>query len=128
MGLFQGPRPDITPPQLVAMVIAGIPILATLLRAFGVYDLSVEQQKALNDAVTWAAVFAGALIGGDAVLRTGRNIRKGHVEAALVSDPSQNAQNVVVDESILTPTTPVGVTTATAAPSSVNPATKLPNP
>lgn len=82
-GLTQGPRPDITPPQIVAMVIAGIPILAQLLHAFGIYDLSPESQEALNNAVTWAGVFAGSLIGGDAVLRTGRNLRKGRVEAVL---------------------------------------------
>jgi hypothetical protein len=59
-------RPDITPAQLVA----GIPILATLLRAFGVYDLTIEQQNALEDTVTWAI----ALLGADAIIRFGRNL------------------------------------------------------
>ena len=86
--LTKGPMPDITPPQIVAMVIAGVPILATLLRAFGIYDLSLEAQQALSDALTWAGVLAGALIGGDALLRTGRNLRRGQVEAAQVVSPA----------------------------------------
>jgi hypothetical protein len=81
--LVSGPRPDITPPQGVAMVIAGIPILAELLRAFGIYDLDGDEQEALSNAVTWASVFASALIGGDAVVRTGRNVRQGRVESVL---------------------------------------------
>ena len=83
--LASGPRPDITPPQIAALVIAGIPILAQLLRAFGIYDLDGDEQEALSNAVTWASVLAGALIGGDAVLRTGRNIRRGQVESALAA-------------------------------------------
>ena len=59
-------RPDITPAQ----IIAGVPILASLLRAFGVYDLSKEEQDALSNATTWAM----ALIAGDAVIRFGRNL------------------------------------------------------
>ena len=56
--------PDITPAQ----IFGAIPILALLLRAFGVYDLSPEQQDALEQAV-WYAV---ALLAGDAVIRNGR--------------------------------------------------------
>jgi hypothetical protein len=95
--------PEVTRPQIIAIAIAGVPILATLARAFGIYDLSIEQEKALSDALTWAGVLAGSLIGGDAILRTGRNIRKGQVEAALVSDPSQTPGNVAVENSILIP-------------------------
>jgi hypothetical protein len=76
--------PDITPPQIVAMVVGGIPLVAELLRAFGIYDLNLEQQAALSNVVTWAGVLAAALIGGDALLRTGRNLRRGKVEAAEV--------------------------------------------
>ena len=60
--------PDVTPVQLVAIV----PVLAALLRAFGVYDLSPEQQNALNDAVT----FAIGLVGADAVIRFGRALSR----------------------------------------------------
>jgi hypothetical protein len=83
-GLTKGPMPDVTPPQIIGLAIAGIPILAQLLRAFGIYDLSLEAQAALSDAVTWATVAGGALIGGDAILRTGRNLRRGNVESAVV--------------------------------------------
>jgi hypothetical protein len=82
MALTKGQMPDITPPQIVAMVVGGIPLVAELLRAFGIYDLNLEQQAALSNVVTWAGVLAAALIGGDALLRTGRNLRKGKVEAA----------------------------------------------
>ena len=83
-GLTSGPMPDVTPPQVVGLAIAGIPILAQLLRAFGIYDLDADQQRALSDTVTWATVAGGTLIGGDALLRTGRNVRRGNVEAAVV--------------------------------------------
>lgn len=61
-------RPDITPAQLIGLV----PVIAALLRAFGVFDMTPEQTQALTDAVT-----AGiALIGFDAILRVGRNLAR----------------------------------------------------
>lgn len=60
--------PDLSPAQLVA----GIPIVAELLHAFGIFDLSQAQQDSLGKAVTYAFV----LIGGDAIIRLGRNLRK----------------------------------------------------
>lgn len=64
-----GPRrPDITPAQ----IIAGVPVLANLLAAFGVYSLSAGQQAALTDTLTWAL----ALLGADALIRVGRNLSK----------------------------------------------------
>jgi hypothetical protein len=71
---FRGDRPDVTPAQLAAVLVAGVPAVATLLSAFGVADLSQEQQNALSDALTWCAILAGLLIGGDATLRTARNV------------------------------------------------------
>jgi hypothetical protein len=94
-GLTQGERPAITPPQIVAMIIAGIPLVAQFLHGFGIYDLSAESQEALNNAVTWAGVFAGSLIGGDAVLRTGRNLRKGKVEAVLADGGEGDSLEIV---------------------------------
>jgi hypothetical protein len=137
MNLFKGNMPDITPPQAVAAVVAGIPIIAELLRAFGVYDLSVEQQDALSNAVTWAGVLGGALIGGDALLRTGRNLRKGQVEAAIVAGPSVNPDNAVVDGTIVEATGGTTYTPPTQPPlppppeqpqpaPPINPATGLP--
>ena len=49
---------------------SGLPILAELLHAFSVYDLSQAQQDSLNKDVTWALV----LVGSDALLRIGRNL------------------------------------------------------
>jgi len=79
------------------MVAAGIPIIAQLLHAFGIYDLSVEAQVALNNAVTWASVLAGSLIGGDALLRLGRNLRKGNVESALAAGGEGDRLEIVKD-------------------------------
>ncbi|HWI66788.1 MAG TPA: hypothetical protein VNS88_00150 [Nitrospiraceae bacterium] len=100
-GLTKGPMPDVTPPQIVGLAIAGIPIIAQLLRAFGIYDLDADQQQALSDTVTWATVAGGSLIGGDALLRTGRNLRRGNVEAAVVN--AQVANGVTPNTVLLPP-------------------------
>jgi hypothetical protein len=67
-------RPSITPAQIVGLLVAGLPVLANLLRAFGVYDLTAEQEAALTDTLQWAAIVAGALFVSDAALRVGRNV------------------------------------------------------
>jgi hypothetical protein len=100
-GLTQGPMPDITPPQIAGLIVGGIPILAELLRAFGIYDIGIAQQEALSNAVTWASVLGGALIGSDAILRTGRNIRRGQVESATVE--AQIATGQVPPPAVLPP-------------------------
>lgn len=66
-------RPAITPAQIVALLVAGIPAVAKLLAAFGVYTVSAAQQDALTGVLTWAGVVAGVLIGADAALRAARN-------------------------------------------------------
>lgn len=58
--------PNFTPVQIVS----GIPILAELMHAYGVYDMSQAQQDSLGKAVTWAFV----VIGSDAVIRVGRSV------------------------------------------------------
>jgi hypothetical protein len=80
--IFRGQRPDVTPAQLAAVLVAGVPAIATLLSAFGVADLTQEQQDALSQALTWCAILAGLLIGGDATLRTARNMVDGKRDAA----------------------------------------------
>jgi hypothetical protein len=82
-GLLGGSRPDLTPAQVVGLV----PVLAALLAAFGVYDLSEDQQEALSDAITAALV----LFGADAALRAARNHREGKVEAAALATGSEPA-------------------------------------
>jgi hypothetical protein len=72
--IFRGKRPDVTPAQVAAVLVAGLPAVATLLSTFGIYDLTGAQQDALSGVLTWSAVLAGLLIGGDATLRTTRNI------------------------------------------------------
>ena len=71
-----GIRPDIT----VAQILAGIPMLAALLAAFGLYDLSDQQEEALVLAVGWGA----ALIFGDAGLRAARNSASAKRDAAAI--------------------------------------------
>jgi hypothetical protein len=72
--IFRGRRPDATAAQVAAVLVAGVPVIATLLSALGIVDVSASQQDALANALTWAVVFAGLLIGGDATLRTARNV------------------------------------------------------
>src|SRR3954451_4442648 len=72
--VFSGKRPDFTPAQMAAVLVAGVPAVATLLSAFGIYELSREQQDALAGVLTWSAVLAGLLIGSDATLRTARHV------------------------------------------------------
>lgn len=83
--VLSGNRPDITPAQLAATIVAGIPIFANLLHVFGVFDLSHEQSQALQDTITWGGVFAALLMGSDAALRVGRNHADAKVQAAAVS-------------------------------------------
>lgn len=66
---IKGKLPDITPAQLIALPV----VAANLLRAFGVYDTSPEQEEALTDTMQWLAV----LIGADAAIRIGRNVGLG---------------------------------------------------
>jgi hypothetical protein len=80
LSTFKGLRPDITPAQTTATLIAGVPIAARLLEAFGAYDPQEERRQALSDALAWASVFGGMLIAGDAALRAARNIAAAKTE------------------------------------------------
>jgi hypothetical protein len=66
-------KPDLTLAQLVGLIGAGIPVLASLARVFGVFDLNDEQIGALKDTVQWAGVLAVGLFGADALIRFGRS-------------------------------------------------------
>src|SRR5690348_2309275 len=66
-------RPNITAAQIAGLLVGGVPIVASLLHVFGVYDLSKEQQDALTTALQWGVVAAGTLFGADAALRASRN-------------------------------------------------------
>jgi hypothetical protein len=83
--ILQGPRPDITAAQIAAVLVAGVPAIATLLTAFGLGDLSAAQQDALSGALTWSAILAGLLIGGDATLRAARNLAVAKTDAAAMT-------------------------------------------
>lgn len=87
-----GRRPSVTPAQIVAVLIAGIPIIANLLGAFDVYTVTTAQQHALSDATTWGGLFAGLLVGGDALVRTGRNYADARVQAAALTPAAPSAQ------------------------------------
>lgn len=73
-GILSGNRPDITPAQIAGLV----PVTADLLHAFGVYTMTEAQRTSLTRAV----IVGGALIIGDAIVRVGRNVKDGAVEAA----------------------------------------------
>jgi hypothetical protein len=89
--IFVGQRPDITPAQTAAGLVAGIPVLATLLTAFGIAELTAAQQDALADALTWGGVLAGLLIGGDATLRTARNVADARRDSAAIAAGTSTA-------------------------------------
>jgi hypothetical protein len=80
--VFRGQRPDVTPAQVVAVLVAGVPAVATLGSVFGIADLTREQQDALSEVLKWSTVLAGLLIGGDATLRTARNMGDAKRDAA----------------------------------------------
>lgn len=80
--------PAVTRPQWVASLIAGVPIVSNLLAAFGVYHVTVLQQDALTQTMTWGSVFAAILVGGDAALRAARAKHIGSIQvAAEVGEP-----------------------------------------
>lgn len=82
MRIFGGLRPDITPAQVTGLLVAGVPILANLLAAFGIFHPTPEQQDALIQAAKWGGVGAGTLFLGDAHLRSSRARADAHVQAA----------------------------------------------
>lgn len=99
-----GLRPDVTKAQVVAAIIALIPIVANLLRAFGVYDLSEDEQDALKQAVFGATAFAGLLVIGDAGLRSARNHADAKVQAAALTplpSPAQGGDPITRDAAAL---------------------------
>lgn len=85
MSIFRGDRPDITPAQIGGFLLGGVPVVAKLGQAFGLFELSEDQQQALSDAIQWGVIAAGAFIFGDAGLRASRNARDAKVEAATVN-------------------------------------------
>jgi MoxR-like ATPase len=88
---FRGMRPDITPAQGVATVLAGVPLAANMLRAFGVGGKTQEEVAALNSALAWSGVVAGVLIGSDAALRASRNWASARTEAMAMATVSPMA-------------------------------------
>jgi hypothetical protein len=87
--IFQGQRPDITPAQLVALLVGGVPVVANLLHVFGVYDLSTEQQDSLIKTLQWGGLVAIGLLGADAGLRSARGHADARVKVAALSNPSE---------------------------------------
>ncbi len=85
--ILRGTRPDLTPAQLVGVLVAGVPVIATLLRAFGVYDVGPDQQQALQDALTWGGVLAGLLLASDTGVRAARNVADARRDAAVLASP-----------------------------------------
>lgn len=79
---MQPNQPSVTPAQIIAVLIAGIPAVAKLLAAFSVYTLTAAQQAAVGDALTWLGVVAGVLIAADTALRAARNRAHAQIESA----------------------------------------------
>lgn len=105
LNVFRGQRPDITPIQTAAIFVAGIPIVSNVLSAFDVFTMNTVQQDALGDALTWGGLLAAALVGGDAAVRIGRNVKDGKVQAAEMEVAAFSTGNV---SSVTGPTSDVG--------------------
>src|SRR4051812_46650211 len=110
MKILQGQRPDITPAQLFALLGAGVPIVASLLSAFGVYDLSPTQQDALSKAVQWAGLVAIALFGADFGIRAARNHADAKVKAQMLASPAESPAGPIAPDAPVAaaPATPAG--------------------
>lgn len=78
---FGGKRPDITAAQWIGALAAGLGPVLTLVGT----NMSDEQLAAVDDL----KVIGLALIGADAFLRIGRNIKDGRVEAAGLAAPGE---------------------------------------
>jgi hypothetical protein len=117
MKIVQGQRPDVTPAQLFALLGAGIPIVASLLAAFGVYDLTAEQQDALNKTVQWAGLVAIGLFGADFGIRAARNRADATVKSTALANPMQPPIGPIDAPMAVAASTPV----AAAAPVAVQP-------
>lgn len=87
--IFSGNRPDITPAQIGGFLIGGIPILANLGQAFGIFALSQAEQDSLKQAAEWGVVGGGALFFADAHIRNGRNKADAARDAAVLSKISE---------------------------------------
>ena len=120
--IFQGQRPDVTPAQVLALLVAGVPVIANLLHVFGVYDLTTEQEDALTNTVQWGGLVAIGLFGSDAALRAAR----GHADARVKSaEAMSSASQPAIDRG----SNPVGPATAPAlAPVSLTPAAPTVSP
>jgi hypothetical protein len=92
MNIFSGNRPDITPAQVGAALLGGVPVVANLLHAFGVYTLSKEEQDALTDTIKYGVASGGLLVLADAHLRSQRGKADAHVKAAALTGPQPPAE------------------------------------
>src|SRR4051794_6943462 len=103
--MFKGLRPSLTPAQVAGLLVAGVPLCAAVLRVFGVYDLAPEQIVALNNAIQWAAILAGALFVSDAGLRSARN----HADAKVSAATAQASAVVASRQPTLTASSGTGI-------------------
>ena len=100
---FFGPRPDVTPAQLIGVLLVGVPVVANSLHAFGVYDLSEDRQQALRDAGQWGAISAVGLFVSDAGLRAARSRADAQVQAASLTAVPSPAQGRVAGAAVEPP-------------------------
>jgi hypothetical protein len=95
--IVRGPRPDITPAQIVGILVAAVPVVASLLHAFGVFDASAAQQDAIRDAIVWCGVTAGVLVASDAGVRAARNAADAKRDVAALGAPDMPHAHVPED-------------------------------
>jgi len=100
---FLGPRPDVTPAQVIGVLLVGVPVVASSLSAIGVYDLSKDRQRTLRDAGQWGAISAVGLFLSDAGLRAARNYADAQVQAASLTPLPSPAQDGLAAASVEPP-------------------------
>lgn len=97
-GIIGGQRPDITPAQLAAVAVAGVPAVSNLLAAFNAVTVNAAQQAALGDVMTWGGVVATALVVGDTGVRAARNAKDARVETTALGMPGEPVGDVPTDD------------------------------
>jgi len=90
-GILSGQRPDLTPAQIAAVAVAGVPAVSNLLAAFNAVTVNAAQQAALGDVMTWGGVVATALVAGDTGVRAARNAKDARVESTVLAMPGEPA-------------------------------------
>lgn len=88
LNIFSGHRPDVTPAQVAGFLIGGIPVIANIGHAFGIFEISKEEQDALKQAAEWGVIGGVGLFVADAHIRGKRNEHDATIKSAALTKDS----------------------------------------